>query len=140
LTTYLSDEFDDAFDWDLLTTSRLNTILCGNGRTLEDTLSRLQAYLDLPLHEWSCAGGAPLPSMTGGTLIVTDLVGGTLEQQRAFLEWIDAHHGVRVITLSENPLFNLVKRGAMLERLYYRLNPIYRTLSPNCVPGSLVSA
>ena len=140
MSNYSIDELSDAFDWDLLTTSRLNTIFCGNRRTLETTLSRLHAYLELPLYEWSCAEGSPLPSIAGGTLIVTDLVGGTLEQQRAFLGWMDAHDGVRVITLSEYPLFDLVKRGAMLEQLYYRLNPIYRTLSPHCVPGTLVSA
>ena len=68
--------------------------------------------------------------------MVTDLVGATLEQQRVFLEWLDAPRAVRVITLSEVPLYDLVAAGALLEQLYYRLNPIYCALDRNCGSGS----
>ena len=64
------------------------------------------------------------------------LVGATLEQQRVFLEWLDAPLAVRVITLSEVPLYYCVTAGVLLEQLYYRLNPIYCALDWNCGSGS----
>jgi hypothetical protein len=70
-------------------------------------------------------------------LIVTDFVGATLEQQRVLLEWLSAHPAVRVITLSEVSLFDLVRRGMVIEHLYYRLNPIYCELEPGCGTGSI---
>ena len=68
--------------------------------------------------------------------MVTDLIGATLEEQRVFLEWLNAHRAVRVITLSEVPLFDFVGAGTLLEQLYYRLNPIYCALDWNCGSGS----
>jgi transcriptional regulator of acetoin/glycerol metabolism len=78
--------------------------------------------------------------MTTGTLIATDLAGTPLEQQHVFLDWLGAHHAVRIITLSETPLYDLVRDGAMIETLYYRLNPIYCALDPNCRSGSVDSS
>ena len=80
--------------------------------------------------------GLPLPSITKGTLMVTDLVGATLEEQRVLLEWLNAPRAVRVITLSEVPLFDFVVAGTLLEQLYYRLNPIYCALDWSCGSGS----
>ena len=68
--------------------------------------------------------------------MVTGLVGATLEEQCVFLEWLNAHRAVRVITLSEVPLFDFVAAGTLLEPLYYRLNPIYCALDRNCGSGS----
>jgi hypothetical protein len=136
VSTYVDDTLNESFDWDLLVTSRLNAILCGDRPTLDVNLRLLRAHLELPLHEWSCVGEPSLPSIANGTLIVTDLVGATLDQQRAFLEWLDAHDAVRVVSVSERPVFDLVARGLLLEQLYYRLNPVYCTLSPNARPGS----
>ena len=137
MPTHADGELNNTFDWDLLAWSRLNAILCGPRRTLEVTLSSLRDHLELPLHDWSLTSGSPLPSMTTGTLIVTDVVGTTLEQQRSFLAWLDAHHAVRIITLSETALYDLVRDGTMIEALYYRLNPIYCALDPNCRSGSV---
>ena len=127
---------NDVLDWNLLISSRLNAILCGNRSNLDVTFSRLCAHLALPLHEWSFAEGSPLPSITKGTLMVTDLVGATLEEQRRLLEWLNTPRAVRVITLSEVPLFDLVVAGTLLEQLYYRLNPIYCALDRSCGSGS----
>ena len=125
-------ELSDSLDWDLLVHSRLNAILCGDSVTVDLTLTSLRDHLQLPLHEWSLRGGTPSPSIHAGTLIVTDVAGTTLEEQRAFLAWLDAHRAIRVITLSESPLYNLVRDGVLLEQLYYRLNPIYCALA--CPP------
>jgi hypothetical protein len=73
---------NDVYDWDLLISSRLNAILYGNRSNLDVTFSSLCAHLALPLHEWSFVEGSSLPSITRGTLIVTDLVGAPLEEQR----------------------------------------------------------
>ena len=122
-------DLSNIVDWDLLVHSRLNAMLCGDFVTVDLTLKRLRDHLQLPLHEWSLGGGTPSPSIHAGTLIVTDVAGTTLEEQRAFLGWLDAHRAIRVITLSETPLFNLVRDGVLLEQLYYRLNPIYCALA-----------
>ena len=128
---------NDSFDWDLLVQSRLNAILCGDSVTVDLTLASLRDHLQLPLHEWSFRGGSPSPSIHTGTLIVTDVAGTTLEEQRAFLAWLDAHHAVRVITLSESPLYDLVRNGLLIEHLYYRLNPIYCALDRSCISDNL---
>ena len=133
-------ELSDSFDWDLLVQSRLNAILCGDSVTVDLTLTSLRDHLQLPLHAWSFRGGTPSPSIHAGTLIVTDVAGTTLEEQRAFLGWLDAHRAIRVITLSESPLYDLVRDGVLLEQLYYRLNPIYCALagSPEPSPGYVI--
>jgi hypothetical protein len=138
LSTSPADELNDSLDWDLLVTSRLNAILCGDRPAIGFTLSMLRAHLALPLHEWSCAGGSPPPhpTNTSGTLIVTDLGDATVDQQHLLLDWLDAHDALRVITVSERPLFGLVERGMLLEQLYYRLNPMYCILSLECRSGS----
>ena len=130
-------ELRGSFDWDLFVQSRLNVILCGDSVTVDLTLTSLRDHLQLPLHMWSFRGGTPSPSIHAGTLIVTDVVGTSLEEQRGFLAWLDAHRAVRVITLSKNPLYDLVRDGVLLEQLYYRLNPIYCALasSPEPSPG-----
>ena len=136
--TVSNRELSDSFDWDLLVQSRLNAILCGDSVTVDLTLTSLRNHLQLPLHEWSLRGGTPSPSIHAGTLIVTDVAGTTLEEQRAFLGWLDAHRPIRVITLSGSPLYDLVRDGVLLEQLYYRLNPIYCALagSPEPSPGT----
>lgn len=140
MPTHADGELNTLFDWDLLVTSRLNAMLCGPKATLDSTLSSLRDHLQPPLYEWSFRSGLPLPSMVTGTLIATDIAGTTLDQQRAFLEWLGGHHAVRIITLSETPLYDLVRDGAMVETLYYRLNPIYCALDPNCRSGSVDSS
>ena len=137
MSTPSGSELNDSFDWDLLVKSRLNAILCGNLVTVDRTLTSLRDHLQLPLHEWSFRGGSPLPSFHTGTLIVNDVAGTTLEEQHTFLAWLDAHHAVRVITLSEIPLYDLVRNGVMLEHLYYRLNPIYCPLDRSCISDNL---
>ena len=122
----------ESVDWDLIVTSSLNAILCGDRGTIDANLGILRAHLKLPVCEWSRTARAPLPSIQGGTLIVTDLEGATCEEQRTLLAWLDGHAGVRVITLSEGSVFELVTRGELLEQLYYRLNHIYLALSPDC--------
>ena len=107
MPTHSDSELSDSFDWDLLVQSRLNAILCGDSVTVDLTLTSLRDHLQLPLHEWSFRGGTPSPSIHTGTLIVTDVAGTTLEEQRAFLAWLDAHRNIRVITLSESPLYDL---------------------------------
>ena len=125
------DDESNAFDWDLLVTSRLNAILCGERATLDVMLAMLRSHLALPQHEWSLAKGSSLPALTTGTLILRDLLGSTLDQQRAFLEWLDGRDALRVITVSERPLFGLVEHGVLLEQLYYRLNPMYCPVHPD---------
>jgi hypothetical protein len=128
---------NDVFDWNLLTTGKLNTMLCGDRARLSVALSRLGSHLDLPLHAWSFAEGSPLPSMTKGTLIISDLVDATLAEQTAFLEWLTAHRAVRIITLSEIPLFDFVATGEVLGQLYYRLNPIYCSVDQHCASAPI---
>jgi hypothetical protein len=125
----------DSFDWDLFVQSRLNVILCGDSVTVDLTLTSLRDHLQLPLHVWSFRSGTPSPSIQAGTLILTDVAGTTLEEQRAFLGWLDAHRAIRVITLSESPLYDLVRDGLLLEQLYYRLNPIYCALAGSREPS-----
>lgn len=131
-STYPDNKLNDSSDWDLLVTSRLNAILCGDQKMLDVTLSILVNHLDLPVREWSGTEGLPLPPIASGTLMVADLAGATLDQQRVLLAWLDGHDAVRVITVCLGPLFGLVGQGLLLEGLYYRLNPMYFTLSPDC--------
>jgi len=121
---------NDVSEWHLLISSGVNAILCGNRANLDTALSRLCPYLVFPVHEFSFIRHSSLPSMAKGTLIVAD-VNTTLVEQRMFLEWLNAHSGVRVITLSEVSLFDLVVAGSLLEDLYYHLNPIYYALARN---------
>ena len=128
---------NDVLDWDLLISSRLNAILCGNRSNLDVTFSRLCAHLALPLHEWSFVEGSPLPSITKG-YVDGDGPRRCDSGRAASYSWNGSmlHRAVRVITLSEVPLFDFVAAGALLEQLYYRLNPIYCALDRNCGSGS----
>ena len=137
MPTHADGKLNNTFDWDLLVSSRLNAILCGDKATLDATLASLRDHLELPLNEWAFTSASPLPSMNTGTLIATGFVGTTLEHQLAFLGWLDIHHAVRIITLTETPLYDLVRNGSLIETLYYRLNPIYCVLDPNCRSGSV---
>lgn len=130
------DTLNGFLDWDLLATTRLNAFICGDRATLAVTLRVLRPQLAIPVDEWSFVGEPHLPSATCGTLVVTDLDRAAPDRQRAFLEWLDRHDAVRVITVSERPVFGLVTSGELLEQLYYRLNPIYCALSPNRGLGS----
>ena len=140
MPTHSDKELNKSFDWDLLVSSRLNAILCGNQAALDATLASLRDHLELPLQEWSFSSGSPLRSMNVGTLITRDIDATTLDEQRMFLEWLEGHRAVRVITVSGTPLYDLVRSGSMIETLYYRLNPIYCALDPTCTSGSVDSS
>ena len=133
-------ELTDSFDWNLLVQSRLNAILCGDSVTVDLTLTSLRNHLQLPLHEWSLRGGTPSPSDSRWNVDCDRRRRHDSGRTVAFLGWLDAHRPIRVITLSGSPLYDLVRDGALLEQLYYRLNPIYCALagSPEPSPGYMI--
>jgi hypothetical protein len=130
--TQTDDTVIEPLDWDLIVTSRLNAIICGDRDALDARIGMLGDHLEAPVLEWSCAREPSPPSMAGGTLIVKEIEAASPNQQRVLLGWAGAHGAVRIITVTEAPLFDLVAGGTLIEQLYYRLNAIYCALSPRC--------
>ena len=140
MPTHSDSELNDGFDWDLLVESRLNAISVRRLGIVDFTLTSLRDHLQrgAPAARMVFPGRIAVAVDSHGNMIVTDVAGTTLDEQRAFLAWLDAHHDVRVITLSESPLYGLVRdAGGCFEHLYYRLNPIYCALDRSCISDNL---
>ena len=126
----------DLMEWDLILGTRANALLHGSHRTLSEATKALAPYLNVPLHTASAFRWS-LPDVATGTLLLEHVAECSAEQQRAALEWLDgAARQVQVVTTTDRPLFDLVKRGAFLKALYYRLNTIYVTLDSCSFAGS----
>jgi DNA-binding NtrC family response regulator len=75
-----------------------------------------------------------LPSETErvGTLILVDVASLTLADQQRLHAWLDGSgNGVRIVSTGPESILPMIRVGAFMEALYYRLN----TLVLECQEG-----
>jgi len=118
-----------AMDWEVLFTAHLNLLFVGDETVTAEMIDALLPVLREPV--WTTtAAPLSLPSASPGTLIVQQATRLAVEDQVRLLQWLsDYASDVQVVTTTPNPLLPLVRRGAFLEALYYRLNVIYLPLA-----------
>ena len=91
-------------------------------------VSDLRSSCKPPVIERHC-GALPLILPSSGlvsTVILHDVAALSPVEQQMLSDWLGNGNGTtQVITTSAAPLFPLVKSGAFLATLYYRLNVIY---------------
>ena len=106
----------------------LHILLVGDAAATSAAVSALQPVRRSPCVTWKC-GHTPLvlpPSEAVRTLILNGVAALSLNEQQLLSDWIAREGGhTQIISTSEVPLFPLIKSGAFLEMLYYRLNLIY---------------
>jgi hypothetical protein len=107
-------------DWQLLVTTRPNTLLEGPHEATDAIVGEAMEWLAEPHATWT---GAPERGDRPATLVVRAVSALDRDQQKALLAWLDAPGDrIQVISTTTDPLYPLVDRGAFLPNLYYRLN------------------
>ena len=105
---------------------RVNLLFIGKENVLRQVLETL--FLDLrgPIFSWS--PGEPLilpPAALIGTVILHDVGGLPIEDQRRLLKWIEHATGrTQVISTTSTSLLSQVQAGGFIDTLYYRLNTV----------------
>ncbi|MGB7218156.1 MAG: sigma 54-interacting transcriptional regulator [Vicinamibacterales bacterium] len=113
----------DAPAWSALLPTHPNILFEGTNTSTEAFLSTLRPYLREPIL-WR-RPGAPLELEAGqeGSLILQEVAGLDLEQQRQLSQWLQGRSRQRqIVSTTSTPLFPLVERGLFDPVLYYRLN------------------
>ena len=104
-----------------LAAAQTNLLVEGNELRVQAVLAALAPNFVSPLTTWG--GGMALPTARWGTLMVPHVERLHEEHQRQLLRWLGETDGtVRVVATTSGSLFRLVRRGAFLDALYYRLN------------------
>jgi hypothetical protein len=86
----------------------------------------LRAMCAAPVVVVDLPGPLTLPTRRAGTLVLQGASGMTLAQQIHLHDWLSAGRGsLQVVTITSEPLWDLVQQGRFLEGLFYRLNVVY---------------
>ena len=100
-----------------------NVVLVGLSQRTEAVLDALTPYLQPPVQTFT--GSISFLNPPQGTLILRELESLDGQAQHQLLQWLDGPGtGTRVISLTSDSLFPLVREGSFLEALYYRLNVV----------------
>ena len=112
-------------DWRALLRARVNVLVTGSKRTLDDFVELCRGELRQPFA--FASPGGPLPSHSSPTLVITDVPLFDEAAQHALAAWIcdPEHANTQVISLASTPLFALVNAGRFDRDLYYRLNVVH---------------
>jgi Sigma-54 interaction domain len=116
-------------DWSLFRGAHPAALLIGSAASVDAALVRLLPDLRPPLVHWRPWAVGELPQTTTGTLVMWDVESLSKGQQAQLLVWMENRPAVQVISISECPLFPLVRQKEFLDSLYYRLNVVCVELS-----------
>jgi Sigma-54 interaction domain len=115
----------DPSDWDLVTSSRANTLVQGPEAQTDSLVTALTPYCPPPVVTVETPTSDALLMIEDGSVILENVARYTVDQQRELLSWLEsAGSAVRLISTSSERLFDLVESGRFIEALYYRLNVI----------------
>jgi hypothetical protein len=105
---------------------RVNLLLIGIDGGVWNILETLLPELHEPIVAWAPGQRLTLPPVSRtGTMILHEVGGLSLDDQRRLLEWSERAAGLaQIICTSSSPLLPRVKAGTFLDVLYYRLNTI----------------
>ena len=113
-------------DWQLMLTSRANVLAVGSERAIDALLHAWLPHLEAPLAWWQ-GDTATTPAPDVRTIMLNDPADLSADQQAAVLKCL-GERSVRIISMSPQPLHNLVANGRFVAILYYALNTIYVVL------------
>lgn len=113
-------------DLQLLRFPRLNVLLTGTERVIQNVLDMMLPDIRMPLGQWRPGEHLTLPPVTQtGTLILRHVGGLTPDDQLRLVGWLELTAGrTQVISTTASPLMPRVQSGAFLDTLYYRLNTV----------------
>ena len=105
---------------------RVNVLLMGPDRLIEDALEKLLPELCEPIHTWTAPGALELPPpIHSGTLILREVGQLSPADQCRLASWLEASAGrMQVISTTTSRLTRRVDAGSFLDSLYYRLNVV----------------
>jgi hypothetical protein len=102
-----------------------NTLIVCPDVAVVGVLQQIRKRSSQPVHYRILPGALPLPSQTGGTLVLNDIGTLSLQQQILLFDWMNSiGRNMQVISLARRCPLALVERGAFLEGLLYRLNVV----------------
>jgi len=117
----------DGYQW--IASVPVNVMLIGPRTLTREILKGVRRKFEGPVVDVTPGASLTLPSPgSTGTVLLDDVERLTLDDQRRLFDWlgsIPTH--TRVVCTSTRPLINLLRRGAFLDGLYYRLNTL-------CIP------
>ena len=98
-------------------TMHQNVLIEGSSTDAEAMLRSVEPHCRRPFADWS-------PALTGrpATLVVRNASKLTSAEQLQLLEWIRRGTRSQVLSMTEEQLYPLVKRGRFSEDLFYLLN------------------
>ncbi|MGH9370544.1 MAG: hypothetical protein ACRD15_03320 [Vicinamibacterales bacterium] len=105
---------------------RVNLLLTGKGRVIQNVLNSLVGKLDQPIASW-CPGEQLVlpPAERAGTMVLHEIGALDLQDQIRLLEWTGLSMGrTQVVSTTAAPLLPRVEAGAFIDTLYYRLNMV----------------
>jgi len=111
---------------------RVNVLLIGIDGMAWRILQTLLPDLREPTATW-CPGDRLVlpPTVRTGTMILHDVGAMTYQEQRHLLDWLGRSGGrTQVVSMTSVPLLPLVRAGAFIDRLYYRLNTVCVDVTP----------
>jgi len=123
-----SQDVSRSIQQDLLLMARLRTnlLVVGVSSVIAGVVERLLPALEDPIATWRPGERLVLPPVPeAGTMILHDVGALALEDQRRLFEWSELAAGhMRLVSITDEPLFPRVQAGTFSERLYYRLNTL----------------
>lgn len=105
---------------------RVNLLLVGTDRLIQDVVKRLMPNLREPIQTWCPPDRLYLSAPQQlGTLILRDVDALRPIDQRCLLAWLELSAGhTQVISTSTTSLLPAVESNGFLDTLYYRLNVV----------------
>ena len=116
-------------DWRALLRARVNVLVTGPDRALEQFVELCREELREPLA--FASPGLALPLHASETLIITDVHLLDDAAQHTLAAWVSdpEHANAQVMSLTSTPLFGLVDAGLFDRDLYYYLNTVHLQLT-----------
>jgi hypothetical protein len=106
-----------------------NLLIVGElgAREREDIVQAIQARCGLDVFHVQDPQGLLLLDHGDVILVIDDACRLSDHEQRRLLRWID-QHGAQITSFASHSLYDMVRAGSFMKRLYYHLNTIYVAL------------
>ncbi len=125
-------------DWELVSSARLNLWLVGCREATSLAIRALVPALQAPVYSMGAGEGLTLPRVDhSGWLVLTDISELSLRGQDRLIGWLNENEDrAHVISVSRQPMTEMIANGQFLPTLYYRLNIVYIDLTEMVITGS----
>ena len=106
-----------------------NLLIVGElgAREREDIVQAIQARSGLDVFHVQGPQGLLLPDPGDVILVLDDACRLSDHEQRRLLRWV-AQHDAQITSFASQSLYDMVRAGSFMKRLYYHLNTIYVVL------------